>query len=90
MNDYILLSFIIDSMPFNNSSSIVECQSDQCNIITLTTHTSSTITLSSSSIANSLSAVNEFTTERVTRLLKNDSTNYKIVKNTKSNLTYEC
>ncbi len=77
-------------MSLNNSSSIVECQSDQCDIITLTTDTSSTITFSSSSTANSPSAVNEFTTERVTRLLKNDSTNYKIVKNTKSNLTYEC
>jgi hypothetical protein len=77
-------------MSLNNSSSIVECQSDQCDIITLTTDTSSTITFSSSSTANSPSAVNEFTTERVTRLLKTDSTNYKIVKNTKNNLTSVC
>ncbi len=49
-------------MSLNNWSSICECQSDQCDIITLTTDTSPTITLSSSSIANSPSAVNEFTT----------------------------
>jgi hypothetical protein len=38
------------------------------------------ITVLSSSIADFPSAVNEFTTERICRLLKTDPDNYKVVK----------
>jgi len=40
-----------------------------------------------SSIADSLLAVHEFTTEQITRLLKNDSKNYKVIKNTNNKLS---
>jgi len=59
-------------MSLNNSSSIVECQSDQYDIITLSTDTSPIITLSASSIANSPSAVNEFTTGMIYIYIENE------------------
>ncbi len=75
-------------MSLNESSSIIECQSDQFNSIRLTTaFCSSIVTLSASSIADFLLAVHEFTTERITRLLKNDSTNYKVIRNTNNKLS---
>ena len=78
-------------MSLNNSSSVVKCQSDQFDSISLTTVSSSSIiTLSSSSIADSPLAVHEFTTERITHLLKNDPSNYKVIKNAKNNLFSVC
>jgi hypothetical protein len=74
-------------MSLNESSSVVECQSDQLDSIRLTIASySSTITLSSSSIVDSPLAVHEFTTERITRLLKTDSTIYKAIRNTNNKL----
>ena len=72
-------------MSLNESSPIVECQSDP--ICLTTAFCSSTITLSASSIADSPLAVHEFTTERITRLLKNDSMNYKVISNRNNKLS---
>ena len=81
---------MVNSMSFHNSSSVVQCQSDQFDSINLTTTSSSTITFSSPSIADSLSGVYKFTTERITRLLKTDSSNYKVIEDPKSNLFSAC
>ncbi len=67
----VLLLFIIDIMPLSHSSSIVECQSDQFDWISLTTSLLfSIITLSSSSIADSPLTIHELRYERMIRLLK--------------------
>jgi len=90
-SDFILFLSIIDNMSLNESSPVVECQSDQVDSIRLATAScSSTITLSSSSTVDSPLTAYEFTTERITRLLKNDSTNYKIIRNTNSKLSSDC
>ena len=78
-------------MSLDDSSSIAECQTDECQIIHSSTNTSSPIiNLPSPSIADSPSGVNEFTTERIYRLLKNDPTNFKVVKNVKNNSASIC
>jgi hypothetical protein len=90
-SDFILFLSIIDNMSLNESSPVVKCQSDQFDSIRLTTAAcSSNITLSSSSIVNSPLAAHEFTTERIIRFLKNDSTNYKVIRNTNSKLSSVC
>ncbi len=49
-------------MSLHDSSYTIECQSDECEIIHVsTTNSSSVVNLSSSLIANSPSATNEFT-----------------------------
>jgi hypothetical protein len=78
-------------MSYHDSLSAVESQSDECEIITLTTTTTSpAIHVQSSSNTNLPLAVNEFTTERICRLLKTNRHNYKVIKNVKSNLTSVC
>ena len=77
-------------MSFNDLSSVVECHSEQFDSISLTTASSPTITLSSSSVADSPPSVHKFTTERITRLLKTDSSNYKVIKNAQSSLFSVC
>ena len=65
-----------------NLSSVVECHSEQFDSISLTT--------ASSSVADSPPSIHKFTTEQITRLLKTDSSNYKAIKNAKSNLFSVC
>jgi hypothetical protein len=78
-------------MYLDNSPSVVECESDQCDSISLITASSSSIiTLSSSSVCASPLSAYEFTAERITRLLKRESSKYKVIKNSKNNLSSEC
>jgi hypothetical protein len=62
-------------MSLNNSSTTVENSSAENNSIDLTTDSS---------------PISKFTPERIMRLLKSDSLNYTVIKNTKSNLSSIC
>ncbi|CAF2438928.1 unnamed protein product [Rotaria sp. Silwood2] len=66
-------------MSSDNSSSIVQYQSDRLNSISSTNAVSSSfsmITLASSFIVDSSTVIHEMTTEQTTRLLEKDPSNY--------------
>ncbi|CAF2596951.1 unnamed protein product [Rotaria sp. Silwood2] len=66
-------------MSSDNSSSIVQYQSDRLNSISSTNAFSSSfsmITLASSFIVDSSTVIHEMTTEQTTRLLEKDPSNY--------------
>jgi len=72
----------------DSSSSVVECQSHPLDSTHLITIVSSSISSSSSNSSfNSKSSINQFTNERISRLLKNEPSNYKVIKNTNDGLT---
>ncbi|CAF1043629.1 unnamed protein product [Adineta ricciae] len=77
-------------MSSNNSSFIVESPPNAHEIVDLTTTTSPTLHITSPSGDDFSSITNEFTTERVCRLLSKNPENYKVIKNTKNNLTSIC
>ncbi|UJR37353.1 hypothetical protein I4U23_030061 [Adineta vaga] len=74
----------------NNSSFVVESSHNVHEIVELTTITSPTIHISSPSGDDFSPVINEFTTERVCCLISKNPENYKVIRNTKNNLTPIC
>ncbi|UJR27877.1 hypothetical protein I4U23_009142 [Adineta vaga] len=77
-------------MSSNNSSFVLESPPNIHKIADLTTNTSPTIDITSPSSDDFSSVINEFTTERVCRLLSKNPENYNVIRNTKNNLTSIC